>query len=189
MKQLQEYKQKRNFKKTPEPGPQVRKAKEKRPMFVVQEHHASHLHYDFRLEHRGVLKSWSVPKGPSPDPQDKRLAVQVEDHPYDYGNFEGVIPEHEYGGGEVFIWDTGTWEPEGDAEAALKKGRLDFKLKGKRMKGRWSLIRTRSTGSKPNWLLFKRNDEFANDMSELKNMGPAKKEIFPQVKPRSPKQW
>jgi bifunctional non-homologous end joining protein LigD len=158
-KPLAEYQKKRNFNKTAEPGPLQKKVKQKNLMFVVQEHHASHLHFDFRLEMDGVLKSWAVPKGPSPDPTQKRLAVEVEDHPVDYGSFEGEIPEDEYGGGEVLLWDTGTWVPDTDAHAALKKGRLDFTLKGKRMKGRWSLIRLRTASRKPNWLLFKRHDQ------------------------------
>jgi len=158
---LTKYSEKRNFKKTPEPSARKRKAKNKQLMFVVQEHHASHLHYDLRLEWKGVLKSWAVPKGPSADPREKRLAVEVEDHPYEYGSFEGEIPGGEYGAGEVLLWDTGTWEPEGDVDAALKKGHLDFSVKGKRMKGKWSLIRMRTASRKPNWLLFKRDDQYA----------------------------
>lgn len=149
MKALAEYQRKRNFKKSPEPRG------EKKLLFVVQEHHASHLHYDLRLELDGVLKSWAIPKGPSSDPKQKRLAVQVEDHPYEYGKFQGVIPEGEYGAGRVLIWDTGIWIPEGNPHAGLKKGHLSFTLKGKRMKGRWSLIRTNLQGKKTNWLLFK----------------------------------
>lgn len=161
MKPLQEYTAKRNFKKTSEPAGKKVKRATKKLSFVVQEHHASHLHYDFRLEMDGVLKSWAVPKGPSPDPQVKRLAVQVEDHPLGYGKFQGEIPAGEYGGGEVFIWDSGTWKPTAEMHAALKKGHLDFTLKGKRMKGLWTLIRTGKSSVKPSWLLFKRSDEYA----------------------------
>jgi bifunctional non-homologous end joining protein LigD len=161
MKALQEYDRKRDFKKTSEPVGKVAKKKKKVLSFVVQEHHASHLHYDFRLELDGVLKSWAVPKGPSPDPKEKRLAMQVEDHPLAYGKFAGMIPEGEYGGGEVLLWDHGSWEPNGEPHAGLKKGHLDFILKGARMKGRWTLIRTGKSASKPMWLLFKRSDEFA----------------------------
>jgi bifunctional non-homologous end joining protein LigD len=155
---LSEYKKKRDFKKTREPIAKVpKRTKAGTLLFVVQEHHASHLHYDFRLELDGVLKSWAVPKGPSMEPKDKRLAVEVEDHPYEYANFEGTIPEGEYGAGEVGIWDRGTWEPLGDAHEGLKKGRLEFSLKGKRLKGTWLLIRTqRRSGSKNQWLLMKR---------------------------------
>lgn len=163
MKQLQEYNQKRNFKKTPEPRAEVRKAKSPKSLFVVQEHHASHLHYDFRLELNGVLKSWAVPKGPSLDPSIKRLAVQVEDHPLPYANFEGSIPAGEYGGGDVYIWDRGTWETEGDAEEGLRKGRLEFTLKGKKLKGKWLLIRTKRSSSKPQWILIKRSDAYAQE--------------------------
>ncbi len=160
---LHEYQRKRNFKKTTEPKGAKRKAKEHALMFVVQEHHASHLHYDFRLEWNGVLKSWAVPKGPSLDPQIKRLAVEVEDHPVSYGSFEGVIPEKEYGAGEVFIWDTGIWIPLSDPTTGLKKGHLQFELKGKKLKGRWDLVRTHFAGRQKQWLLIKKQDSFIKE--------------------------
>ena len=139
--------------------------------FCVQKHLASHLHYDFRLEHDGVLLSWAVPKGPSLDPSDKRLAMQTEDHPLDYGAFEGVIPEG-YGAGIVMLWDSGTWTPESpDVDAALKKGDLKFRLEGFKLKGSWVLVRTRGYGdsSKPSWLLIKHKDEWAGpiDITEF----------------------
>ncbi len=144
MASLTEYKQKRKFDKTPEPGPTRKKTKTGR-MFVVQKHRATQLHYDFRLEVDGVLKSWAVPKGPSLDPTVKRLAMQVEDHPVDYAKFEGVIPEGEYGGGTVMVWDYGTYEPENtdDVASALRKGELKFSLDGQKLKGSWVLVRTR----------------------------------------------
>src|SRR5213596_3816134 len=127
---LTEYKKKRRFNKTPEPGPE-KKSSEFGNIFVVQKHRATQLHYDFRLEADGVLLSWAVPKGPSLDPSVKRLAMEVEDHPIEYAKFEGIIPEGEYGGGTVMIWDEGTWTPESpDVDAALKKGDLKFSLKG-----------------------------------------------------------
>src|SRR5256885_3703379 len=138
---LEEYKRKRNFNKTPEPEGGVTAKREER-FFCVQKHLASHLHYDFRLEHNGVLLSWAVPKGPSLRPSDKRLAMRVEDHPLDYGDFEGVIPSG-YGAGIVMLWDTGTWTPEvDDVDAALQKGDLKFSLNGVKLKGSWALIRT-----------------------------------------------
>jgi bifunctional non-homologous end joining protein LigD len=158
---LRTYTEKRDFKKTAEPRAKiVRKKKDTPLMFVVQEHHASRLHYDFRLEWEGVLKSWAVPKGPSLDPGTKRLAVEVEDHPLDYGSFEGVIPENEYGGGEVYIWDTGIWNPLKDPKEGLRHGHLEFELKGKRLKGRWDLIRTKTPSRTPQWLLIKKTDKF-----------------------------
>src|SRR3954471_6095559 len=153
---LTEYVKKRVFNKTPEP--KSGKGTGKQLSFVVQRHHASHLHYDFRLEMDGVLKSWAVPKGPSLDPGDKRLAMMVEDHPVSYFDFEGIIPEGNYGAGTVQVWDVGTWEPLGDPHAMLTKGDLKFRLKGKKLKGDFVLARMRSRrpGSKGNeWLLIK----------------------------------
>jgi bifunctional non-homologous end joining protein LigD len=156
---LEEYKKKRRFEATPEPPPKVGKRDQHR--FVVQKHHATRLHYDFRLEMDGVLKSWAVPKGPSLDPADKRLAMMVEDHPVSYFDFEGIIPEGNYGAGTVQVWDVGTWEPEGDPHATLSKGDFKFRLKGKKLNGSFALvhIRSRRPGSKGNeWLLIKHRD-------------------------------
>jgi len=165
---LEKYKQKRNFQKTPEPAGStgaIRKSAAKKTgrFFCVQKHLASHLHYDFRLEHNGVLLSWAVPKGPSLDPATKRLAMHVEDHPIEYGEFEGVIPEG-YGAGIVMLWDRGTWTPEGDnVEAALKKGDLKFTLDGYKLKGSWVLVRTKGApyGEGRSWLLIKHRDDWA----------------------------
>src|SRR5579871_6838042 len=161
---LATYNEKRNFKKTTEPEGKEAKSG-KKLLYVVQKHRATALHYDFRLEHNGVLLSWAVPKGPSLDPSVKRLAMQVEDHPVDYGGFEGVIPEGEYGGGTVMVWDTGTWTPESPNIAeALKKGDLKFTLHGKKLRGSWVLVRTHGYGSSSgkSWLLIKHRDEFAS---------------------------
>lgn len=161
---LEEYKRKRDFSQTPEPPPKVAKGKQSR--FVVQKHRASRLHYDFRLEMDGVLKSWAVPKGPSLDPADKRLAMQVEDHPVSYFDFEGIIPTGNYGAGTVMVWDVGTWEPEGEAHQMLNKGDLKFRLNGKKLKGSFALIhmKARRPGSKgTEWLLIKHRD--AHDQS------------------------
>src|ERR1043165_4325055 len=136
---LREYKRKRDFKRTPEPEPKF--APQTGWSFVVQKHAASHLHYDFRLELDGVLKSWAVPKGPSLDPAQKRLAVAVEDHPVEYGRFEGMIPEGEYGGGTVLLWDRGTWEPIGDPHEGYRQGKLKFTLHGEKLHGGWVLVR------------------------------------------------
>ena len=163
---LSTYRQKRNFNVSPEPSGDVSKTNSKTARkYVVQKHRATQLHYDFRLEFDGVLLSWAVPKGPSLDPSVKRLAMQVEDHPLDYADFEGVIPEGEYGGGTVMVWDTGEWTPESDdAEAALQKGDFKFTLQGKKLKGSWVLVRTRGFGSKADksWLLIKHRDSFAS---------------------------
>lgn len=176
---LEKYKQKRNFTSTPEPAGDPRVAAERaqkaKPgeglFFCVQKHLASHLHYDFRLEHKGVLLSWAVPKGPSLDPKTKRLAMHVEDHPIEYGTFEGVIPEG-YGAGIVILWDQGTWKPEvDDIDAALKKGDLKFTLDGYKLKGSWVLVRTGGRwGSKSgggdarSWLLIKHRDDWAGEV-------------------------
>ena len=158
---LEEYGRKRRFDKTPEPAPTVEKASRYR--FVVQKHRATRLHYDFRLEMEGVLKSWAVPKGPSLDTADKRLAMQVEDHPVSYLDFEGIIPAGNYGAGTVMVWDIGTWKAEGNASEMLAKGDLKFRLNGKKLKGGFVLARLRSRrpGSKgTEWLLIKHRDEY-----------------------------
>jgi bifunctional non-homologous end joining protein LigD len=164
---LKDYQKKRNFEVTSEPsgkGGSKNKSGDSL-IYVIQKHRATQLHYDFRLEWKRTLLSWAVPKGPSLDSSVKRLATQVEDHPIDYATFEGVIPEGEYGGGTVMVWDSGTWEPEGaGAEAGLEKGDLKFKLFGKKLKGSWVLVRTRGFGSstKPSWLLIKHRDQYAS---------------------------
>ena len=157
---LKNYRAKRNFKASPEPqGRVVRKPAARKPMFCVQKHLASHLHYDFRLEHHGVLLSWALPKGPSLNPDDKRLAVHVEDHPLDYGNFEGVIPSG-YGAGIVMVWDSGHWTPEdADIDAALEAGKLKFELDGTKLKGSWVLVRM--PHQEKNWLLIKHRDQWS----------------------------
>lgn len=161
---LQEYRRKRKFRETPEPSGKV--ARQAGSHFVVQEHHARRLHYDFRLEVDGVLKSWAVPKGPSLNPADKRLAVQTEDHPLDYRTFEGTIPAGHYGAGEVAIWDSGTFEPEGSMSASeqIHRGEIKFTLYGQKLKGSFVLVRLRGDGQKKNWLLIKHRDAAA-DMS------------------------
>ena len=155
---LKRYVAKRDFRKTAEPSHKAPGARNKKLIFVVQKHAARRLHWDFRLEWGGTLRSWAVPKGPSLDPADKRLAVEVEDHPLAYAKFEGDIPKGQYGGGHVDIWDNGTWEPVGDFAKGLKKGHLEFELFGKKLSGRWHLVRTRMQGKQPNWLLMKSGD-------------------------------
>src|SRR5262245_20374438 len=135
------YQQKRDFTRTAEPSGRRKIAAAEYPRFVIQKHAARRLHFDLRLEVDGVFKSWAVTKGPSLDPKDKRLAVETEDHPLDYGDFEGTIPEGEYGGGTVMLWDRGTWAPEGDPHEGLRKGKLSFTLRGKRLKGGFTLVR------------------------------------------------
>jgi bifunctional non-homologous end joining protein LigD len=172
---LDEYRAKRDFSKTPEPaGARRSRARSRKRFFCVQKHLATQLHYDFRLEHRGVLLSWAVPKGPALNPTDKRLAMQVEDHPIEYGDFEGIIPEG-YGAGVVMLWDKGTWEPEvDDVDAELAKGDLKFRLDGYKLKGSWVLIRTRGgpgrgAGGGRSWLLIKHRDEWSGalDITEF----------------------
>lgn len=161
---LKEYRKKRDFEVTPEPaGAETPRSFGKTLAYVIQKHQASHLHYDFRLEWDGVLLSWAVPKGPSLDPSVKRLAMQVEDHPIEYGGFEGVIPEGEYGAGTVMVWDRGSWAPEvPDVNAALHKGDLKFTLHGAKLKGSWVLVRTRGFGGqRSSWLLIKHRDQSA----------------------------
>ncbi len=167
---LEEYRRKRDFKKSPEPAGTVKPRSGPELFFCVQKHLASHLHYDFRLEYNGVLLSWAVPKGPSLDPKTKRLAMKVEDHPLEYGEFEGVIPEG-YGAGIVMLWDRGTWTPEvEDIDAALKKGDLKLTLNGFKLKGSWVLVRTGGRypgargGGDRSWLLIKHRDDWAGDL-------------------------
>lgn len=201
---LDEYRKKRDFKKSPEPKgkPPKRRAPRKTKsaplFFCVQKHLASHLHYDLRLEWKGVLMSWAVPKGPSLDPSVKRLAMHVEDHPREYGTFEGVIPEG-YGAGIVMLWDEGTWEPEvEDVDAALAKGDLKFTLDGYKLKGSWVLVRTRGytrQGKKPepheafgksdgkSWLLIKHRDFWSGDLdvTEFAPLSVKSGEDFPAI--------
>lgn len=161
---LAEYKAKRDFGKTPEPGP--KRARRKGNSFVIQKHAARRTHFDFRLEHDGVLKSWAVTKGPSLDPSQKRLAVMTEDHPLEYGKFEGVIPRGEYGAGPVMIWDEGTWEPLNDPDEGLAKGDLKFRLHGHRLNGEFVLVRMKprkEDRGRQNWLLIKKRDAYAGD--------------------------
>jgi len=170
---LREYRKKRRFDVTAEPAGKDRPARKtkKKLAFVVQKHRATALHYDFRLEWNGVMLSWAVPRGPSYDPTIKRLAMQVEDHPIEYNEFEGVIPAGEYGGGTVMIWDHGLWVPEGDVDEGLRKGDLKFSLDGTKLKGEWVLVRTRGRpgDGKPAWLLIKHRDRWATteDITEL----------------------
>jgi bifunctional non-homologous end joining protein LigD len=177
---LEKYRQKRDFTKSPEPaGDKPRQSPSGRTprFFCVQKHLASHLHYDFRLEHNGVLLSWAVPKGPSLDPATKRLAMHVEDHPFDYGEFEGVIPSG-YGAGIVMLWDRGTWTPQvDDVDAALAKGDLKFTLDGYKLKGSWVLVRTKggyASGGQEgrSWLLIKHRDEWASGELDIAEFAP-----------------
>src|SRR5215470_12834571 len=163
---LQTYVAKRDFSKTREP--RGARAKTRGNAFVIQKHAARRLHYDFRLELDGVLKSWAVTKGPSLVPGDKRLAVEVEDHPIDYQEFEGTIPKGQYGGGTVQVWDRGVWAPHGDARKGLAKGKLDFELAGEKLQGLWHLVRMRSSGGEKrnNWLLIKARDAAARERDE-----------------------
>jgi bifunctional non-homologous end joining protein LigD len=169
---LREYRRKRNFKATPEPAgkePRAGRSRSTHLAFVIQKHAASRLHYDFRLELDGTLKSWAVPKGPSLDPADKRLAMHVEDHPLEYGGFEGTIPKGEYGGGTVMVWDRGTWDPVGDPHKGYRDGNLKFTLNGKKLHGGWALVRIRGRqrgdDNGRSWLLIKERDEVARSGS------------------------
>ena len=169
---LEKYREKRDFSRTPEPGPERRRSQETALSFVIQKHSATRLHYDLRLEFDGVLKSWAVPKGPSLNPEDKRLAMLVEDHPLDYASFEGIIPKGEYGAGQVIVWDRGTYWPDEDDESpkdradaeeqmrrGLEKGKVSVFLRGSKLKGSWALVKI--ARGKNEWLLIKHKDEFA----------------------------
>jgi len=167
-KNLKDYHQKRDFDQTSEPKESLKKTSGEKPIFVIQKHDASNLHYDFRLQVGDVLKSWAVPKGPSTDPSEKRLALETEDHPLDYADFEGVIPEGQYGAGVVIVWDTGTYENTSEKkgekysmEEALEKGHITVTLQGKKLTGGYALIRTQG-GENPKWLLMKKKDDEAD---------------------------
>ncbi|TDE53115.1 DNA polymerase ligase N-terminal domain-containing protein [Flavobacterium sp. GT3P67] len=171
---LSEYNQKRNFNSTAEPEGKIKQSTTKL-IFVVQKHAASHLHYDFRLEMDGALKSWAIPKGPSMNPADKRLAIMVEDHPYSYKDFEGTIPEGNYGAGNVIVWDNGTYtltdedkldKVENKLQSDLQKGHLSFILNGKKLKGEFALVKLK-TKQENTWLLIKSKDQYANDEDVL----------------------
>jgi bifunctional non-homologous end joining protein LigD len=182
------YRAKRNFAITSEPEPHAAPARAKAPVFVVQKHAARRLHWDFRLEHGGVLWSWAVPKGPSLDPGDRRLAVRVEDHPLDYADFEGRIPEGQYGAGTVEIWDRGTWEPVGDPAAALRAGELKFRLEGQRLKGGFVLIRLkpRAGERRENWLLIKEHDTAEQAGAAALKEADAKPRRSGRTEPKAP---
>jgi bifunctional non-homologous end joining protein LigD len=165
---LEEYKRKRDFKQTPEPPAKLGKPGQRR--FVVQKHRATRLHYDFRLEMEGVLKSWALPKGPSLDPADKRLAMQVEDHPVSYFDFEGIIPAGNYGAGTVMVWDVGTWEPLGNPSETLRKGDLKFSLNGQKLNGEFALVHIKSrrpVSKGTEWLLIKHRDDYVKPAYDI----------------------
>lgn len=186
-KALAAYRQKRNFSTSPEPRGENKPKNAKHRFFCVQKHLASHLHYDFRLEHHGVLLSWAIPKGPSIDPSIKRLAMQVEDHPRDYGTFEGVIPSG-YGAGIVVLWDRGFWQPlVDDVDAALRSGNLPFLLLGEKLAGAWTLIRGTRAGPTA-WLLMKRRDEWSlsSDVTREQPQSVASGGDFSEVLARAP---
>ncbi|MBN8547865.1 MAG: hypothetical protein J0M12_00975 [Deltaproteobacteria bacterium] len=168
---LTRYRKKRDFSTTSEPRAIPARSGGKL-RFVVQKHAASRLHYDFRLEYAGVLKSWAIPKGPSLNPQEKRLAIQVEDHPLAYADFEGIIPQGQYGGGSVLVWDQGTWECS-NIQKGLSEGKLEFALHGEKLKGRWSLVRMRGDRRDgKNWLLMKVRDRYASATANILSSSP-----------------
>ena len=171
---LKKYNKKRDFGITAEPQGNAGKLAKTNLHFVIQLHEATRTHYDFRLEWHGVMKSWAVTKGPSYDPSDKRLAVRTEDHPIEYNDFEGVIPDKQYGAGPVMIWDEGTWLPEDDPDTMEKKGRITFTIEGGRMKGRWHLVRMHMPDKRENWLLIKSKDGFA--LNKINNADLLKRE-------------
>jgi len=186
---LNEYRKKRHFDATPEPrgASDIREKEKGSLIYVVQKHLASHLHYDFRLEWRGVLLSWAVPKGPSLDPAVKRLAMQTEDHPIEYSGFEGVIPAGQYGAGVVMLWDRGTWQPESaDVDASLQKGEIKFVLHGTKLQGSWVLVRTRGFGKNPlrsAWLLIKHRDQYvsARDVTQEEPRSVASQRLLEEI--------
>jgi bifunctional non-homologous end joining protein LigD len=193
-KLLDTYRKKRDFSKTPEPAP--KRGKAKGHAFVIQKHDATRLHYDFRIELDGVMKSWAVTRGPSLVPSDKRLAVQTEDHPIAYNSFEGIIPKGQYGGGTVMIWDRGTWEPEGDPHRGLKKGHLEFSLNGEKLSGRWHLVRMRKKGREKSdpWLLIKSEDEAARtekdkDILEEMDRSVVSGRTIPEIAAKKERVW
>jgi bifunctional non-homologous end joining protein LigD len=170
------YRKKRDFSKTAEPaGGEGATARASARVYVIQKHHAAHLHYDLRLESGGVLKSWAVPKGPSLDPKDRRLAVEVEDHPLEYAAFEGSIPEGEYGAGTVIVWDRGTFRPQGEEsfEAMLGKGAAKIEIDGEKLRGGFALVRTGFGGKRTNWLLIKEKDDQARPGTDVTAASPA----------------
>ena len=180
---LSTYRKKRDFEKTAEPSGDVPVAPSRQRRFVIQKHDATRLHYDFRLEFDGVFKSWAVTRGPSLDPHDKRLAVEVEDHPLDYGDFEGTIPEGQYGGGTVQLWDRGTWESD-DPDKGFAKGDLKFTLHGDKLQGSWVLVRMRhdrSGGKRTNWLLIKHRDEYAREGDDERH---SRRRSFGRLRPQ-----
>ncbi len=168
---LDDYRDMRDLQRSGEPDDGATDGEESEPIFVVQEHHASSLHYDFRLEHDGVLVSWAVPKGPSLDPAQKRLAVKVEDHPRSSADFEGIIPEGEYGAGTVLVWDRGNYEAETDVAAGLEDGRLEVELVGQKLRGGWALVKF-GDPEEDNWLLVKKDDEYANREGDILDEEP-----------------
>ncbi|MBZ3665284.1 DNA ligase D [Pseudomonas sp. FYR_2] len=188
-KPLQEYQRKRDFNATPEPaGKRAHPRSAHALQYCIQKHDASHLHYDFRLELDGTLKSWAIPKGPSLDPKVRRLAVHVEDHPLDYANFEGSIPEGHYGAGDVIVWDRGVWEPEGDPREAYAKGKLRFRLLGEKLSGVWNLFRTHLAGKKEQWMLVKSHDGQARSETDYSIVEALPDSVLSErtLPPRSP---
>ena len=187
---LSRYRQKRDFSITPEPS-EAGRSTPGRAQFVIQKHWATQLHYDLRLEIDGAMKSWAVPKGPSLDPADKRMAVQVEDHPMSYNRFEGVIPAGQYGAGRVIVWDRGTWEPDGDALEGWRKGRLHFTLQGHKLQGGWALVRmgkSKAGSAKPTWLLIKEKDEHARTAAEFSVVEAQPDSVATLAAPQQPAQ-
>lgn len=178
---LNEYQEKRRFNRTPEPEATMTEIPNRVPIFVVQKHETTHFHFDLRLEVNGLLKSWMVPKGPSMNPKDKRLAIQMEDHPLSYAQFEGIIPEGNYGAGKVEIWDSGTYayiNKNSDISTAIEQGVLEFKLHGHKLKGLFTLVHTNMDNNDKDWLLIKNEDVFAvNQVYNAKNI-PSYDEVF-----------